>query len=296
MDTERHRTHPDDRDGVVSTAPLALPPVLYHYCSEQAFRAIVNNGCVWASDAAHMNDALEGVWLDEVVKRIEEPEWDDWRESGHILHDYRVWKTDFYIACLSEKGDLLSQWRSYADDGRGASIGLGLEGLEMPTGLSFTDVFHMSSLGCTIDRVVYDEASQDEVARRVFRYVDHLMRSAAAERGYFYDAIVDTGRDCLAYVSKLLKHPGFSEEQEWRLIYDGKSDRRPDQINSDLKHRFRGKEKIGYFEFSIRSATQLLREVVLGPKSDLSVEETAQLLRAAGYRDVEIRRSMIPYR
>ena len=84
MDTERHGTYPDDRDGVVSTAPLALPPVLYQYCPEQAFRAIVNNSCVWASDAAHMNDALESVWLDEVVKRIEGREWNEWRESGHI--------------------------------------------------------------------------------------------------------------------------------------------------------------------------------------------------------------------
>jgi hypothetical protein len=28
-----------------------------------------------------------------------------------------------YITCFSRKGDLLSQWRAYGDDGRGVSIG-----------------------------------------------------------------------------------------------------------------------------------------------------------------------------
>jgi hypothetical protein len=246
-----------------------------------------------------MNDSSEGRWLDYLVERLihAAQEWNEWRESGHIYHDYKLFKKTFFIACFSEHGDLLSQWRAYADDGRGVSAGFSFDDLAVPTGLTFTNVFHRRPLGCTIDRVVYEEKEQSESLRRVFRYIDHLVRSDFARHPYMYDALIGTGRDCLSYLSRLLKHPGFSEEREWRILYDGESDHKTIGLDGTaLKNRLRGDTEIGYFELNFRSASQPIRDVLLGPKCTMSLGDAEQLLRNADYQGAKVRKSSIPYR
>lgn len=289
---------PGDREAVSSEHPLTRPSVLYHYCSAETFKAITANRCIWLSDAAHMNDATEGRWIDEIVARLRsvEQEWVQWCEAGHIWHDYKLFKASFYIACFSEQGDLLSQWRAYADDGRGVSIGFDFGELSLPTGLTFTEVFHMNALGSALDRVVYEEEAQMEAVRRVFRYIDRWARSEAALNSYFREAVVDTGRDCLGYLSRLLKHPGFQEEREWRIVYDGRSDRKAMGIDPAPRRRLRGETEIAYFELGFRAAAQPIRRVLLGPKCPLSVEEVSELLANAGYQGAEVKRSVVPYR
>jgi hypothetical protein len=288
---------PDSMAPLMSAAPVPLPTVLYHYGPMEAVRAILTHGCIWLSDAAEMNDALEGKWLDKVVERIAGgDEWARWREAGHILHDYQLFKKTFYIACVSEDGNLLSQWRAYADDGRGASIGFDSGAFAFPQGLNFTQVFHMDPLGCTLDRVVYEEREQLEAARRVFSFIDQMARTDIIENPYSYDALIDTGRDCLSYAARLLKHPGFREEREWRIVYDGQADRALSGIGRERKSRVRGAAEIGYFPFEFRHAARPLRELVLGPKCAMTVEEAAVLLERCGYGEVVIRKSDVPYR
>jgi hypothetical protein len=281
---------------ITSDIPPERPPVLYHYCSAEAFKAIVENGCLWLSDAAHMNDAFEGKWLDTIIERLIIPsqDWGQWFEAGHIFHDYQVFKKPFYIACFSEQGDLLSQWRAYANDGQGISIGFNFDNSSLPTGLTFTNVFHMSMLGCTVDRVIYEEDAQLEAVQRVFKYHDYIMRGDL--HPYVYDAAIDTGRDCLAYLARLLKHSGFREEREWRLIYDGESDRKGMGIDMVRKQRLRGEARINYFEFGFRAIGHTIREILLGPKCSMSSREAEQLLKGANHQDVEVKRSGVPYR
>ena len=271
--------------------------MLYHYCSTAAFKAIIENGFLWLSDAAYMNDATEGKWLDTVIERhvIPSKEWGQWLESGHIFHDYQLWKKTYYITCFSEKGDLLSQWRAYGDDGQGVSIGFNFGAFPLPTGLTFTNVFHMDKLGCTVDRVVYEEEAQVEAVRRVFMYHDYLVRDEDLHP-YVYDAVIDTGRDCLSYLSKLLKHSGFREEREWRIIYDGESAQQGTGFDTGRKSRLRGETRINYFEFNFRTFQFPIREIMLGPKCDLSDKEVTQLLKDSAYQDVKVKRSDVPYR
>src|SRR5262245_51308628 len=248
---------PAPEEGVTSSTPLKLPARLYHYCPEATFRAIVTNGCLWLSDAAYMNDALEGRWLEGIVERFIrlQQEWKEWREAGHVFSDYQIWKENFYISCFWEHGDLLSQWRAYADNGRGVCIGFNFADLPISTGLTFAQVFGINALGCTIDRVVYEEKAQEDSVRRIFRFVDYWMRTMPMETAtdlYFYDAYVNTGRDCLAYAAKLLKHPGFSEEREWRIVYDGKSEQKALGIAREIKYRNLVDTRIGYYELNLR--------------------------------------------
>jgi len=47
-------------------------------------------------------------------------------------YSFRLGAPAAYIACFSEKGDLLSQWRAYADDGEGVAIGFDPNGGRFP--------------------------------------------------------------------------------------------------------------------------------------------------------------------
>lgn len=51
------------------------------------------------------------------------------------------------ISCFSKNGDLLSQWRAYAEDGKGFSIG-------------FDSNYIYHGLGVNINSVVYEEETQ----------------------------------------------------------------------------------------------------------------------------------------
>jgi hypothetical protein len=301
----KDRLAPGNLDGCVTSAtPLARPPALYHYCPLTTFKAILTNGCVWLSDANYMNDTTEGDWLEKIVERTirRSEEWRVWRESGHVYSDYKIFKRTFYIACFSEHGDILSQWRAYAEDGRGACIGFDFSELPVPTGLSLSDVFGMRGLGCTLDRVVYEEKAQLEVARRVFRGVDYLTRAAppieTAVNSYFLDAYVNAGQDGLAYASRLLKHPGFSEEREWRIAYDGDDGKIGPRVAGlgAIQYRMRGKERIAYYELDLRTLRRPIRDVVLGPKCAMSVDAARRFLRGAGFESARVRRSAVPYR
>ncbi len=279
-----------------------VPDRLYHYLSMDALTSVLGSGCLWISDAAFTNDGFEGGWLDFMTKLFLETTKDPsfskhggFYEVGCMLADCRLLKRPFYIACFSEVGDLLSQWRAYADDGRGVSIGFDLPLFELPVGLTFNQVFHQTSLGCTIDRVLYEEQEQLETIRRTASFLEQIARTKGLW-GPYYEAIRDTGRDCFLYLSTLFKHPGFSEEREWRIIYDGVSDRASNGIGRDRLYRTRGNEQVGYFRFNLQHCPMAIREIVLGPKCPATVAELSRQLENGQYTDVVVRRSELPYR
>lgn len=284
----------DMKDAQLLPSMKPRPSLLYHYCPIEAFKSIINNGCMRLSDATHMNDSFEGKMLEHIVERHN-------LRSGtpggacHSYHDYKLFKKTFFIACFSECGDLLSQWRAYADDGRGVSIGFNINDLPMPTGLTFNNVFHRKSV-CTVDRVVYSEEAQVESLQWAFKHIDLWTRRALYNPSiYFHDAMIDTGRDCFAYISRVFKHPGFSEEHEWRIVYDGSDCKIMGIDNNALTHRIRD-TNINYFEFNFRSMRQPICDVILGPKCTISLKDAQQLFKNNSYQGVEVRKSTVPYR
>lgn len=59
-----------------------------------------------------------------------------------------------YISCFSKESDILSQWRAYADNGKGVSIGFDLEKLVKEDNLLISEIIYE-------DKVVQDETEND---------------------------------------------------------------------------------------------------------------------------------------
>lgn len=113
----------------------------YYYCSLNTFLNILKNKEIYLSDPLKMNDNLEIKWY---LERLNEEKESD-EDYGTILQRMRMRSgVDFtceelakhlenkgqksiYISCFSKTSDLLSQWRAYADDGKGVAIGFDLD-------------------------------------------------------------------------------------------------------------------------------------------------------------------------
>ena len=94
---------------------------LYHYCSNTSFIEILRTREIWATELSLSNDRLEGKWLREIFVRSCE---DKKLSPGELERTLK--NLDFLIEmfgaggfCLSEEGDLLSQWRGYSENGAG---------------------------------------------------------------------------------------------------------------------------------------------------------------------------------
>ena len=105
----------------------AVPRTLYHYTSLDALVSIVNTKRLRASNIRFLNDRAESVaMMADVIDLLQSfggslAEQADGRRIAAML-EKKTPKAD-YVASLSEKDDLLSQWRAYCPSGRGVSIG-----------------------------------------------------------------------------------------------------------------------------------------------------------------------------
>jgi len=107
----------DDKTEILET--------IYHYCNEKSFRGILKSKKLWLSDVHCMNDSTEQTWLiNKAKKRLQELNQGNlWRDILPIIINLEPMDHNPHAFCFSPNPDLLSQWRAYADDGKGYSIG-----------------------------------------------------------------------------------------------------------------------------------------------------------------------------
>jgi hypothetical protein len=224
-------------------------------------------------------------------------------EAGHYFHDFKLDTIPAFITCFSEDGDLLSQWRAYADDGQGIAIGFRTDQLGFPVESRFIDVF-MEEQRVAIAKCMYDRKAQEMQIDELIAFFDKLFNDLFSTQEpyspYSYDLYVDTGAWCLRNMSIVSKHPGFSEECEWRAIYwpkgYGEKEGFPSALVGPRLQRIREGEDIDYHEWQLTDASGLIAEIIIGPKSMLSKEDVRNMLESQGYSDFCVKRSDIPYR
>ena len=272
--------------------------LLYHYCSLETFLAIVQNKTIRLGDITKSNDAEELTWFSKQFHEFVKA-WIDFKykynsrnefESLHnpndlenpcVIHSKKV---EFYdlladlsgvricAFCLSEQPDLLSQWRGYADDGKGISIGFKKNAIGK----------YLSTMdnSFALKKITYDADNFQAGMNQLFDMVDP--RSGDPQR--FIDTdISDSIRD-FAYTAACYKNPSFEEEKEWRIIID------PSEISIDtefgkktrIKLRVAGNKIIAYFDLKLDNLPDLIGEVIIGPKSMVAEKDIRLSLSLLG--------------
>lgn len=286
-------------------------PILYHYCSNDAFVSVVRAKSLWLSSLTLSNDTMEGRLVNATLMRVAEKDKLD-LQSRERLRESIEFTERFFDGlgfCLSEQSDLLSQWRGYADDGRGVSIGFKREYLDELAEASVRS----NPAGFELHRVEYDPDRQEALIQPTYAELRSLIAAGAFRlkgiRGFLdvrspeqiaeedqatakaHGALIVELLDLLPMLFAL-KSPAFREESEWRLVsmLGGK------RFEDCLFRSSRGKI-IPYREFELLALSRsAIVEVVLGPKNETPVVVVQSMLAQAGFKDAEVRRSTATYR
>lgn len=224
---------------------MPIPTDIYHYTSAAGLAGILSGSSIYGTHMAYLNDAEEMVYGLEISREIFAPgsgimtaaAVNDPKyvrsirdvlsrlqsEVAANLTDRRRYP---FVSCFSAKGDQLSQWRGYADDGGYAirfdgkllrrSIWRELENGESKPD-PFTDVREIYDL----KQVVYGKTGGSRYVKDV---VDALIPAILNQ----CDEPEDSSRDRLGFeyeydlirleeTMALIKNPAFKEEREFRL-------------------------------------------------------------------------------
>lgn len=284
-----------------------MSKVYYHYCSLETLIHIISSKKIRLCNVSKMNDEYECLNLDDfLVKVIKDRNLDKTNPEIIKLSDvYLEYKYDRhmpYVSCFSEDKDRLSQWRAYANDGQGVSIGFDFDKLEniienSPTLIKST----MQPLGYS--KVIYkDEEKKALLNNLIDKYIDefNVIRYDDKKIKILNDEYSNT----LLKYTTLFKNEAFIEESEQRIIYLPltKWMKRINAIYnfSEFKKLDKGfyskaNTIIGFYEYPFNS--DVISEIVLGPKCKLD-EEDIDLKNLLEHYDIKanISKSKASYR
>lgn len=204
-------------------AKVPVPATLFHYTKAEGLKGIVESGCIWLSDIFGLNDPSEmrhGVqYALNALQRA--------AASGHRGAQLFVWRfseqlggkleeiSRQFVACFSPSGDDLSQWRAYADKGKGYALGFDGPRLETAFG-------RMPPLTASF-AVNYKEQSLREAAEQIATEAFRVAEFPVG-RGYdgptlsaFLQALSVQASNAILYTAMYFKHSAYEVEREYRL-------------------------------------------------------------------------------
>lgn len=209
----------------------ATPPdELFHYTSEENLTNILKFGNLWATECTFLNDGSEllaGINVfREAVKSFHVPVFIELVNSALTKWNDDSWM--YFVISLSEDGDLLSQWRAYANDGMGCSIALdakcirGRAGFGEFVGLDADKLPKETSNFYHLLKVVYENEAKLEIAHQFLQQAK--LQFDEFDLGNPKSDTKDLETFVLISALRLkefiisFKNEEFSEEREWRVV------------------------------------------------------------------------------
>ena len=237
--------------------------ILYHYTTIEGAHGIFQSGKVWASDCLFLNDRHELHRAIEVFLSMFDGETHkalSWAIHGHKITRHHC------IFSLSNSPEVLSQWRAYADDGRGAAIGFSTKYIARRASASsiapsvLVDCLYEDHEGF-LEGIKISHEKQIEDILKVVK--DHpaandflsVIKASPEALDSLFDALLR------------IKNPAFSEEKEARLIFHTPSQQTKTRVTKGLvipyiEHEF-AKDKFDFDGLSF-----IAPQIWLGPKCD----------------------------
>lgn len=289
---------------------------IYHYCSLEAFISIMENGSLRMCDIMKSNDSAEieygikllrGYLRNLCLSFCNEHIVDSDIKEFFIGIDYDELISQiidnnqliYYTACFSSEKDLLSQWRGYANDGKGVVIGF------------FTkDFMNENNFGnARFGKMIYDEEMQKNCLKECIenRLKDVVQVNGHADLCLYENAIKEAIYSILHEIA-FFKNNAFKEENEWRLVcylnYNSSdsaatnregfqticSDRIKEfecanndksLIKRKIKFKCTEKKLVSYIEFDFQNVKKsIVSDIMIGPKSQVSYADIRLFLNA----------------
>ncbi|HAS6222281.1 TPA: DUF2971 domain-containing protein [Vibrio vulnificus] len=239
---------------------------LYHYSNISGVHGILTSGCLWATDYRYLNDTNElSIAIESLINSCEE----SWREALNWGLRYHSSSRSHFVISFSKSPKVLSQWRAYANDGKGAAIGFRTTCLER----NFIKNTKASLVECKyfdhsaeIETIAHKHKATLELLVNLFREnraINAFMEKVESEYiqlDYLFDDLLS------------VKNEAFAEEQEVRLVLHApkkevKLRSTENLIIPYIEHHFIPKDDRPMLRYAVN-------EIWLGPKCDLRNKES----------------------
>ena len=223
--------------------------------------------------------------------------------------------------CFSEKGDLLGQWREYADKGTGIAIGFNIEWLLK---LGNNKLFKFSKVSYDYSK---DSTLIKEHAARIYSEMIQTIENGGTKKLIDESSnlpyMIYLQKECLFFESVFQKGKEYKSEEEWRLILDDEETRK-DYPEWDIYYNWKnkdlrfGEEEIyslipNGMEFMVKNGRIIpfldlkidfdksnlpIEEVIIGPNCKVNILDIYHLLQFYGFNGekIKIEKSKSSYR
>jgi hypothetical protein len=264
--------------------------ILYHYCSNETLLNILKYNSVHLSSLDAANDFREGSWLiDRLESRLRGRGISDPKKIDEIIDDFRLRReaTVGLAFCLSKEQDDLSQWRGYAEDGCGISIGFDRTRLQQildagdasiqPSGQKQKE----TPLKFFLQDVIYSEPSADNwLDDWLNRWAGAISTEAIAQE--FGDALFK------------YKNPAFIKEHEVRIFIRAHMS----EHASFIQWKSRSGFLVPYIDVGYVEPNDFpIKEIWLGPKNKTNTTHLKSYLKNTEWGGhVEVHQSSASYR
>ncbi|MGE6390297.1 DUF2971 domain-containing protein [Psychrobacter pacificensis] len=275
--------------------------LIYHYCSADTFNAICTNKTIRLCDIFSMNDSMEmhwgySIWI-KVANELISEFGHEFIDSIDKIINISGTKCLVLASCFSLEGDVLSQWRAYAEDATGYCLGFSAENL--------------LQLDVRALRVEYNEEKQVKELKSIIKSLYEIEQELDLNDKYgedFTNACIRIAYDLAAY-----KNPAFQEEQEIRLVHLLNFQ----ESNNSLKlidsggtyfSRKKGPNKVKFLmsqnmpktyidiDFSNTNQVNPIKKVIIGPKNGVLKTAISIYLETLGIGSVQVEKSSASYR
>lgn len=288
--------------------PTEPPGTIFHYTTPGGLLGIVERHAIYLTDAFFLNDQSELIYGRDLALEVLEE-----RRStavGAVAEFLKVAIAKFdpfnadtgfryYVACFCSNGNLLSQWRAYAEPGSGFALGFDPEPLGAKHFVG--DVPHV-----VLHRMEYSQQSQRQLLRFVTdRVCERMASDHARARSQFSRDLIMSGYFAALMMQMVglfpqFKHPVFEEEQEWRLS----TPRMTNEYRERIQFRESEKNIVPFMSLDLRVKTdrfvdQLPLTVVRHAPTaepELKKRSVETFLSERGYAHVPVEGSGIPLR
>lgn len=254
--------------------------MIYHYCNTTAFNSIISTKNIWLTDITKLNDKTEYKAGFDIILEILKNKGFEKISTFQDIHTDKLSK-DFQIlvGCFSKEGDAGSQWRSYADESRGISIGFDEELIKMFNLFNRFTENEFQPIGSRVDfsEVNYDRS---DFSKKVTR----LINMTEKRNDIFKNKIIAFE---LRRLAATYKDPYFKDEREIRAIVEIESNRNDKYA---LDERFNAyKENAVYHNLKTSYLdSHSIKEVIIGANCSYTKECVKWILHKHGLEGVKI--------
>jgi hypothetical protein len=312
------------------------PQRIFHYTDIFGFKEILASRVLHASNVSYLNDRKELIYADSFVrtgtkKRFEEV-FEELRRDGIVnkpfdsetlagyeadnllrsIHRVTARFSPIFVCCFCrgddefvERNGLLSQWRGYGSEG-GVAIAFSVKGL---SDLVEREAASFACAPCFLGDVIYGKDDPEfpsllESFAEFPKGVPDIIESGLASQGIKYQVKgerveLEKLYEPYSKIAPRLKHPGFAEEREYRMIVPVSrglytNEKRATKV---VKFKKRDNYLLPYIEVAALEKAKLpIDYVIVGPsrEAERRRESVEFVLREYGY-DVPVSLSEIPF-